>query len=116
VRSRPFFRLTHSPPGAMRHRPHCWTSTRDQLVPWEQSANPKPPPTADPNRIIEKVNRGIKQCRQTTLMSAFPSSRRVNLWLPWKQWFQSLPVKAGGAAVVTTVDPTLMRGSKPHDR
>src|SRR6516164_10392239 len=52
----------------------------------------------------------------TTLMSAFPSSRRVNLWLPWKRLVQALPGKAGGTAVMTTVDHTLMRGSKPHDR
>ena len=49
-------------------------------------------------------------------MSAFPSSRRVNLWLQWKQLVQALPGKAGGTAVMTTVDHTLMRGSKPHDR
>jgi hypothetical protein len=53
---------------------------------------------------------------QTTLMSAFPSSRRVNSWLHWKQLLQALPDKAGGTAVMTTVDHTLMRGSKPHDR
>jgi hypothetical protein len=29
---------------------------------------------------------------------------------------QAVPDKAGGAAVMTTVDHTLMRGSKPHDR
>ena len=49
-------------------------------------------------------------------MSAFPSSGRVNLWLQWKQLVQALPGKAGGTAVMTTVDHTLMRGSKPHDR
>jgi len=27
-----------------------------------------------------------KPIGQTTLMSAFPSSRRVNSWLHWKQW------------------------------
>jgi len=52
----------------------------------------------------------------TTLMSAFPSSRRVNSWLHWKQQVQALPGRAGGAAVEATVDHTLMRGSKPHDR
>jgi hypothetical protein len=52
----------------------------------------------------------------STLMSAFPSSGRVNLWLPWKRLVQALPSKAGGTAVMTTVDHTLMRGSKPHDR
>jgi hypothetical protein len=56
-------------------------------------------------------------CRvRTPLMSAFPSSRRVNLWLPWKLLVQALPGKAGGTVVMTTVDQTLMRGSKPHDR
>jgi hypothetical protein len=44
----------------------------------------------------------------TTLMSAFPSSGRVNLWLQWKQLAQALPGKAGGTAVMTTVDHTLM--------
>jgi len=53
---------------------------------------------------------------RNTLMSAFSSSRRVNSWLHWKQLLQALPGKAGGAAVMTTVDHTLMRGSKPHDR
>src|SRR5262249_15300386 len=52
----------------------------------------------------------------STLMSAFPSSRRVNLWLHWKRPLQVLPGKAGGAAVKTTVDHTLMRGLEPHDR
>ena len=37
----------------------------------------------------------------TTLMSAFPSSRRVNSWLPRKQPVQALPSKAGGTAVMT---------------
>ena len=54
--------------------------------------------------------------RPSTLMSAFPSSRRVNLWLPWKRLLQALAGKAGGTTVMTTVDHTLMRGSKPHDR
>jgi len=36
--------------------------------------------------------------------------------LGWKQSQQALPDKAGGAVVMTTVDQTLMRGSKPHDR
>jgi len=52
----------------------------------------------------------------STLMSAFPSSRRVNSWLHWKQWLQAVPGRAGGAVVMATVDHTLMRGSKPHDR
>src|SRR5215510_9600308 len=43
-------------------------------------------------------------------MSAFPSSRRVNSWLHWKQWLQALPGRAGGAVVMATVDHTLMRG------
>jgi len=59
---------------------------------------------------------GTKRRISSTLMSAFPSSRRVNLWLQWKQLVQALPGKAGGTAVMTTVDHTLMRGSKPHDR
>jgi len=33
---------------------------------------------------------------------------------PW--CIQALPGKAGGTAVMTTVDHTLMRGSEPHDR
>jgi hypothetical protein len=49
-------------------------------------------------------------------MSAFPSSRRVNPWLHWKQLVRALAGKAGGTVVETTVDQTLMRGSKPHDR
>jgi hypothetical protein len=49
----------------------------------EHNRKPKPfvwtpIPTASSRRSIE----GIKGWRQTTLMSAFPSSRRVNLWLP----------------------------------
>jgi Aminotransferase class I and II len=53
---------------------------------------------------------------QSPLMSAFPSSRRVNLWLSFKRLFQALPGKAGGTAVMTTVDHPLMRGLEPHDR
>ena len=52
----------------------------------------------------------------TTLMSAFPSSRQVNLWLSFKRWFRAMPGRAGGTVVETTVDHTLMRGSEPHDR
>jgi len=42
--------------------------------------------------------------------------RRVNSWLHRKQSLQAVPDKAGGAAAMTTVDHTLMRGSRPHDR
>ena len=59
---------------------------------------------------------GIKCQMLTTLMSAFPSSRRANSWLSLKRLFWAVLGKAGGAAVMTTVDHTLMRGSKPHDR
>jgi len=52
----------------------------------------------------------------TTLMSAFPSSRRVNSWLSGKRLFWAVPGRAGGAAVKATVDHTLMRGFEPHDR
>jgi len=38
------------------------------------------------------------------------------LRLSFKRLFQALPGKAGGTAVMTTVDHTLMRGSEPHDR
>ena len=64
-------------------------------------------PYRRPYAVIEEGNQALE--------SAFPSSRRVNLWLQWKQLVQALPGKAGGAAVMTTVDHTLMRGSKPHD-
>ena len=53
---------------------------------------------------------------RTTLMSAFASSRRTNSWLYFKRVVQALPDKAGGSAVMTTVDHTLMRGLEPHDR
>jgi hypothetical protein len=52
----------------------------------------------------------------TTLMSAFASSGQVNSWLFFKHLLQALPGKAGGTAVMTTVDHTLMRGLEPHDR
>jgi len=52
----------------------------------------------------------------STLMSAFSSSRRVNLWLSFKRLFEAVPGTAGDAVIVATVDHTLMRGSKPHDR
>ena len=58
----------------------------------------------------------IKSRNFTDLMSAFPSSRRANSWLYFKRVFQALPDKAGGSAVMTTVDHTLMRGLEPHDR
>ncbi len=51
-----------------------------------------------------------------TLMSAVPSSRQANSWLPSKRLSQAVPGRAGGAVVETTVDHTLMRGSEPHDR
>ena len=73
--------------------------------------------TADPDKIIAAVRRGYQTLESIhSLMSAFPSSRRVNLWLPWKRLVQALPGRAGGAVVETTVDHTLMRGSEPHDR
>ncbi|HEX8808901.1 MAG TPA: hypothetical protein VF760_07900, partial [Xanthobacteraceae bacterium] len=53
---------------------------------------------------------------QSTLMSAFASSGQVNSCLSFKHLLQALPGKAGGTAVMTTVDHTLMRGSEPHDR
>jgi hypothetical protein len=52
---------------------------------------------------------GAKRSRQTTLMSAFPSSRRVNSWLHSKQLIQALPGRAGGAVVIATVDQALIR-------
>jgi hypothetical protein len=52
----------------------------------------------------------------STLMSAFSSSSRVNSWLYFKRLFQALAGTAGGTAVMTTVDHTLMRGLEPHDR
>ena len=64
----------------------------------------------------EKKAAGVLHLLDTTLMSAFPSSRRANSWLSLKRLFWAVLGKAGGAAVMTTVDHTLMRGSKPHDR
>ena len=52
----------------------------------------------------------------STLMSAFASSGQVVSWLSFKHLLQALAGKAGGTAVMTTVDHTLMRGSEPHDR
>src|ERR1700724_642366 len=43
-------------------------------------------------------------------MSAFPSSRRVNSWLSFKRLFWAVPGKAGGTAVMTTIDHTLCAG------
>ena len=48
-------------------------------------------------------SRKSKTSIEATLMSAFPSSRRVNSWLPRKQPVQALPSKAGGTAVMTTL-------------
>ena len=59
---------------------------------------------------------GIKRQILSTLMSAFASSGQINSWLSFKHLLQALPSKAGGTAVMTTVDHTLMRGSEPHDR
>jgi hypothetical protein len=47
---------------------------------------------------------------QLLLMSAFPSSRQVNLWLCCKRLLCAIAGRAGDAAVETTVDHTLMRG------
>src|ERR1700758_1368777 len=64
-----------------------------------------------------RLNRsGAKRQVRTTLMSAFPSSRRVNWWLHWKRLHRALAGKAGGTVVMTTVDHPLMRGAKPPDR
>ena len=52
----------------------------------------------------------------TTLMSAFTSSRQANPWLLLKRLAWAGLGGAGGAADVTTVDQTLMRGLEPHDR
>jgi hypothetical protein len=41
---------------------------------------------------------------------------RLRLLLPFKRLFEAVLGRAGGAVVVATVDHTLMRGSKPHDR
>jgi hypothetical protein len=49
-------------------------------------------------------------------MSAFSSSRQANSWLFFKRAFLVVLGRAGGAAVVATVDHPLMRGSEPHDR
>jgi hypothetical protein len=64
----------------------------------------------------EKEKMGIACSDHTTLMSAITSSRQVNSWLSFKRWFQAVAGRAGGAAVKTTVDHPLMRGSEPHDR
>jgi hypothetical protein len=44
----------------------------------------------------------------STLMSAFPSSGRMNSSLYLKRAFQAVPGRAGGAVVMTTVDHTLV--------
>ena len=59
----------------------------------------------------EKEELGIICVIHITLMSAVSSSRRVNSWLSFKRLFEAVPGTAGGAAVVATVDHTLMRGS-----
>ena len=46
----------------------------------------------------------------------FQVAGKRNLWLCFKRAFRAVPGRAGGAAVVTTVDHPLMRGSEPHDR
>jgi hypothetical protein len=45
-------------------------------------------------------------------MSAISSSGQVNSWLSFRRLSQALPGKAGGAAVMTMVDHTPMRGSR----
>ncbi len=62
------------------------------------------------------TNSGFFCSVYTTLISAFPSSRRVNSWLSLKRLLWAVLGRARGAAVVTTVDRTLMRGLGPHDR
>ena len=74
------------------------------------------PPTFLTNPTPVIVENPLTNPVPTTLMSAFPSSRRVNPWLHWKQLVQALPGKAGGTVVMATVDQTLMRGLEPHDR
>jgi len=63
-----------------------------------------------------RMRLGYKHLILSTLMSAFSSSSRVNSWLYFKRLFQALAGTAGGTAVMTTVDHTLMRGLEPHDR
>jgi hypothetical protein len=59
---------------------------------------------------------GAKRLICSTLMSAFSSSRQVDPWLSFKRVFWAALSKAGGAAVMATVDHTLRRGLVPHDR
>jgi hypothetical protein len=63
-----------------------------------------------------RMRLGYKHLILSTLMSAFASSGQVNSWLSFKHLLQALQGKAGGTTVMTTVDHTLMRGLKPHDR
>ena len=83
----------------------------------ETNDNPRPFLwIADPDKIIAAVRRGYQALIRSTLISAFPSSRRVNSWLSLKRLLWAVLGRARGAAVVTTVDRTLMRGLGPHDR
>src|SRR6266404_297630 len=66
--------------------------------------------------ILQKLFFGPFRQTKSTLIAALPSSRRVNSWLSFKRLFWAVPGKAGGTAVMTTVDHTLMRGLKPHDQ
>jgi hypothetical protein len=81
---------------------------------------PGPSRTSTSARILRCCHRtrseGILCFDHTALMSAVTSSRQVNSWLCFKRMFQAVLDRAGGAAVVTTVDHPLMRGSEPHDR
>jgi hypothetical protein len=66
--------------------------------------------------ILAAIHVGDKRYNRSTLMSAFTSSRQVNPWLSFKRVFRAALGRAGGAAVMTTVDHTLMRGLEPHHR
>jgi hypothetical protein len=78
--------------------------------------NKKASAAALPQWVRLQLAQLVEGIASIVLVSVFPNSGRVNSWLHWKQWLQALPGRAGGAVVIATVDHTLMRGSKPHDR
>src|SRR6202040_90174 len=66
-------------------------------APFEIAPPPPPSPSGRQTYALDHI-------------SAFPSSRRVNSWLSFKRLFWAVPGKAGGTAVMTTIDHTLCAG------